>query len=140
MLSKRDRKRIANRPYNSLIEIWDLQHTVENAIGQETQEPKKLFDMRAHIKTVRGKEFLEAQKVVGELLHTVTVHYHPLISKDMMIKWRDGYKDRWLKINAVIDIDNTRERLELMCTERVEIDDRSQASGPGGIPGEAQSG
>ncbi|MDI9412789.1 MAG: phage head closure protein [Bacillota bacterium] len=139
MLSRRDRKRIANRTYNNYIEIWDPQHTTENVIGQEAQTPKKLFDLRANIKTTRGKQYLEAQKVVGELLHTVTIHYRPGIFKDMKVKWKDGQQSRWLSINAVIDIENNRERLELMCTEQVIIDDRTEDSGVGGISTEAQN-
>lgn len=107
--------RIVGRVYRHKIEIWDLDHTEENEVGEEVQIPKKAYELWADINPVRGKEYIEFQKVVPELQYKITIRYREGIDPAMIVKWGD----RELNINAVIDISGKQEHLELMCTERV---------------------
>ena len=117
MLDKKNRMHIVNRVYRHKIELWDLEHTTENEVGETILEPKKVCDLWADINPVRGKEYLELQKVVPELQYKITIRYREGIHPAMIVKWGD----RELNINAVIDISGKEEHIELMCTERVDV-------------------
>lgn len=115
MLDKKDRMRIVNRVYRHKIEIWDLEATAENEVGEEVQIPQKVCELWADVNPVRGKEYFEAQKVVPELQYKITTRYREGIHPAMLVKWGE----RELNINSVIDISGKEEHMELMCTERV---------------------
>lgn len=106
---------IVNRNYRHLIEIWDLNHTEENEVGEEVQAPKKIDSIWAEVAPLRGKEYFEAQKIVPEMQYKVTTRYRPYIHPSMLIKWGD----RELNINSIIDISGREEHMEIMCTEKV---------------------
>lgn len=107
--------KIVNRNYRHLIEIWDLNHTEENEVREEVQVPKKIDAIWADVSPVRGKEYLEAQKIVSEMQYKVTTRYRDFIKPDMFIKWQG----KELNINSIIDISGREEHMEIMCTEKV---------------------
>lgn len=115
MLTKKDRMRIVNRVYRHKIEIWDLEHEEENELGEIVQVPKKVCDLWADINPIRGKEYIETQKVAAELQYKITTRYREGIHPAMLVKWRG----KELNINAVINISGKDEHMELMCTEKV---------------------
>lgn len=107
--------RIVNRVYRHKIEIWDPRHTRKDKIGEEKQVPKKVCEIWADVHPVRGKEYIEVQKVFPELQYKITTRYRKGIHPAMFVKW----SGKELNINAVIDISGKQEHMELMCTERV---------------------
>lgn len=107
--------RNVNRTYRHLIELWDLETTVENEIGEDVQVPTLHSQLWADVKPLRGKEFIEAQKTASELQYRITTRYRKGIDPSMEVRW-DG---RRLNINAVIDVSGREESMELMCTEKV---------------------
>lgn len=115
MLTKKHKMAIVNRNYRHLIEIWDLNHTEENEVGEEVQVPKKLDSIWVEVTPLRGKEYLEAQKVVPEMQYKITTRYRSFIHPSMLIKWQG----KELNINSIIDIYGREEHMEIMCTEKV---------------------
>lgn len=115
MLSKRDRMRIVNRNYRHLIELWDLESTEQNEIGEDVQVPKLHSKIWADVQPIRGKEFTEAQKISSELQYRITTRYREGIDSSMEVRWNG----RQLNITAVIDVLGREESLELMCVEKV---------------------
>lgn len=107
--------RIVGRNYRHKIEIWDLSATVENEIGENIQAPTINQTLWAEVMPVRGKEYLENQKINAELVYKITTRYRGDIDPSMIVKWQG----RELNINAIIDISGREEHMELMCTERV---------------------
>lgn len=108
--------RIVNRTYRHLIEIWDLEHTEENEIGEDVQIPKLKCKLWADVNPVRGKEYTESQKIGSELQYKITTRYREGIDPSMEVRWGNKRK---LNIDAVIDISGKQEHMELMCTEKV---------------------
>lgn len=115
MLSKRDRMNNVNRTYRHLIEIWDLETTAQNEIGEDIQVPKLYKELWADVKPLRGKEFTEAQKTASELQYRITTRYREGIDPSMEVRWNG----RKLNITAVIDVSGREESMELMCVEQV---------------------
>jgi len=88
---------------------------VENEIGELEQKLNSYKKIWARIEPTKGKEYLENKKIQAEQMYKLTVRYREDITTDMLIK----YKDKLLNINAIIDPYMAHERLELMCTEKV---------------------
>ena len=106
---------IVGRVYRHLIEIWDLNSTIENELEEEVQVAKLACKLWADVKPIRGKEYLEVQKIVPEMQYKITTRYREGIHSAMLVKW----EGRELNINSVIDISGKEEHMELMCTEKV---------------------
>lgn len=115
MLSKNNKMKIIGRVYRHLVEIWDLNNTEENEVGEEVQVPKKIDSIWAEVTPLRGKEYLEAQKAVSEMQYKITTRYRDFIDTSMLIKWQG----RELNINSIINISGREEHMEIMCTEKV---------------------
>lgn len=122
MLEKKDRMRIVNRSYRHPIEIWDLETTAKNEIGEDIQVPKLHTKIWADVQPIRGKEFMEMQKTSSELQYRITTRYREGIDPSMEVRW----EGRKLNINAVIDILGREESMELMCVEKVTPSGRSR--------------
>lgn len=69
----------------------------------------------AAIEPLRGGERYVAQQIQSELTHKITMRYREGIKPQMRIK----YKDRIFEILSVIDIDERRIWLEMLCSEVV---------------------
>lgn len=115
MLSKRDRMHNVNRTYRHLIEVWDLESTEQNEIGEDVQVPKLYKKLWADVKPLRGKEFTEAQKTASELQYRITTRYRAGIDPSMEVRWNS----KKLNITAIIDVSGREESMELMCVERM---------------------
>lgn len=115
MLTQKNKMLNVNRNYRHLVEIWDLSHTEQNAIGEDVQFPKLNTKLWVDIKPIRGKEFTEAQKTSSELQYRITTRYREGIDESMEIRWGE----RKLNINAIIDVNGRQESMELMCVEQV---------------------
>lgn len=117
MLSKNNKMHIVNRNYRHLIEIWDLTSTEENEVGEEVQVPKKIDSIWAEVIPIRGKEYVSVDKLVPEMQYKITTRYRDNIHQGHLIKWQG----RELNIKAIVDISGKEEHMEIMCTEKVDI-------------------
>lgn len=115
MLSKKDRMHNVNRTYRHLIEIWDLETTTQNEIGEDVQVPKLYKKLWADVQPIRGKEFVESQKVSSEMKYRITTRYRKGLDTSMEVRW-NNHK---LNIEAIIDVSGREESMELMCVEKV---------------------
>jgi len=115
MLSKNNKMHIVNRNYRHLIEIWDLESTEQNELGEDTQVPKMIYKLWAEVIPVRGKEYLSMDKLVPEMQYKITTRYRPDINQAHLIKWQG----RELNIKAIVDISGKEEHMEIACEEKV---------------------
>jgi SPP1 family predicted phage head-tail adaptor len=68
----------------------------------------------AAVEPLSGNEQMLAQQVNAGLSHRVRIRYMPITTKH-----RISYRSRILDINAIVNVDERREQLELLCTEAV---------------------
>lgn len=88
-------------------------------MGQEIQEDFKPFKtVWATIKSLRGGEYWEAQKVRPEQTYKVTTRYHKGITTDMIIQ----YKDKRLEIETINNVEENNYMLEMQCVEYIETE------------------
>jgi SPP1 family predicted phage head-tail adaptor len=73
----------------------------------------------AQVRPLRGKEFWSAQQVNSSLDTVITIRYHENITTVNRIK----FGDRIYKIHAVVNPEERREQLQLMCEEVVSSGD-----------------
>lgn len=67
----------------------------------------------ANIRPLRGREYFEAAAVNAETTVKMLIRYRPGITPDMQVV----YNGKIYNIQAVIDVYEGRQRLELMCKE-----------------------
>ncbi|MCD3211111.1 phage head closure protein [Clostridium botulinum C/D] len=97
----------------SLLTFLEEKNEVEDTVLKLKEIKNKVY---ARIEPLRGKEYLENKKTEAEQIYKVTIRYRKGINTDMFIK----YKDKLLNINTVINPYEANERLEIMCTQKVE--------------------
>ena len=90
----------------------------ENEIGKTVQRLEPYKTVWASVEPLKGREYLESQKVQPELTYRITTRYHKGITPDTIIK----YKDRELNIQNIINPHERNQRLEIYCTEKVDAD------------------
>lgn len=122
---------IVNRNYRHKLEVWDLSGEGKNEANETIQIPKKLYDLWGEVIPVRGKEYVEMDKLVPEMQHKITTRYRPnlfqaieqnieqYIDQAMIIMWQG----RKLNIKAIVDISGREEEMEIMCIEKVETNE-----------------
>ncbi|WP_052101098.1 phage head closure protein [Clostridium haemolyticum] len=101
---------------NKKVSLWafiEEKNEVEDTILKLKEIKNKLY---ARIEPLRGKETLENNKIEAEQVYKVTIRYRKDINTNMFIK----YKNRLYNINYILNPYELNERLELMCTERIE--------------------
>ena len=67
----------------------------------------------ASVEPLKGREFFAAQKENAETTVRITIRYRSGISPDMRIK----YGDKIYEINAIIDVEERHNELQIMCQE-----------------------
>lgn len=67
----------------------------------------------AGIKPMTGKEAEQARQVVATVTHKITIRFHPLVEASHRVE----FKGRPFDINAVLNIDERKQQLQLLCTE-----------------------
>lgn len=116
ILDKKKKMNIVNRTYRHLIEIWELDHEVENELGEWEQQPKLIDKIWAEVEPIRGKEYLEHHVIIPEMTHRITTRYRPHIHQGMVVKWQG----RELNIESIIDVGGWERHMEMLCVEKVE--------------------
>ena len=87
----------------------------EDELGQSKQFVKEVKKVWANIIPIRGKEYYEAKKLAADTSYKIYTRYHPDITMDMFIR----YKEKTFDITSIIDIDMSHNMLEILCTERI---------------------
>lgn len=85
-----------------------------NSLGEEVQSWSDTAEVWAEVKPLTGRELFQAQQVVEQATHQVTIRYRAGITSDMRVV-RDG--GGILNIAFAQEI-NRREYLQLLCTEQ----------------------
>lgn len=96
------------------ITILDPSGTTENEVGEEMPTLVEVATVWAKVIPIRGKEYLEAQKLRPELQYRVTIRHRKDIHPAMIIQ----FEDKKLEIESVIDIASRKEYIELNCVEK----------------------
>lgn len=105
------------------MEIGTLRHrvtiedftVVQDAFGEEVKTWQTFATRWGSVEPLRGRERWNAQQVHAEVTHRVTMRWLSGLSPTMRVV-HDG---RNLDIDSIINPDERREMVELMCIERV---------------------
>lgn len=74
----------------------------------------ELWTVWANVKPLTGRELISAQKVFPETTYSVTIRYRKGVTTDLKIK----YRDRWLNILGMLNLDEDDRWLVMSCSER----------------------
>jgi SPP1 family predicted phage head-tail adaptor len=96
------------------ITILDPCGEEENELGEIVPSLVEVATVWAKVIPIRGKEYLEMQKLRPELNYRVTIRYRKDIHPAMIIR----FEDKELEIESVIDIASRKTYLELNCVEK----------------------
>ena len=100
-----------------------LRHTIQIQASSESQDPmigeniptwNTIATRRAFVRPKSGKEVLQATQQHAEVTHLVTMRY----LKNITSKNRLIYNGRDFEIVFVIDVEERKRWLELLCIER----------------------
>jgi len=92
--------------------------TTKNARGVETISSYTTTTMRGNVTSMTGRELVANDQVTAMATHQIETRFREdITTKDTMI-W-DG---RYFGITSIVEPDNRRRRLLLMCTEIVGTD------------------
>ncbi len=87
----------------------------QDADGAATVSFATIARVWAGVEPLYGNEALIAQQVNAGVSHRVRIRY----LADVTTKHRILYRSRILDINAIINVDERREQIEMLCTESV---------------------
>ena len=93
----------------------------ENELLQTEQALVEIKTVWASVEPTRGREYQEAQRIRPELTYKITTRYHRYITPYMFIK----FKDRYFQIVSIINVREHNEMLEIVCTEKIEAEDKT---------------
>lgn len=96
------------------ITILDPSETTENVLGEEIPIIGEVDKVWAKVEALKGKEYLEAQKIRSELTYRVTIRYRKDIHPAMIIRC----EDKELEVQSAIEV-GRKKYLELICIEKV---------------------
>jgi len=85
--------------------------TAKNAYGEEERSYTVQDTVWAHITDLRGREFLEADKVSSEVTTKITIRH----GTSVVPKWRVVHGTDYYDVIAVIKPDDNHEFAELWC-------------------------
>ena len=115
----KDRKYVMNDVglvFDNMIEIYDPTGTTENEVGEEVLGLVLLDTIYAKVEVLRGREYLEAQKLRPELQYRVTIRFRDDLHPAMIVKTRDNNE---LEIISILPVRGRKTYLDLMCVEKV---------------------
>lgn len=86
---------------------------IQNDVGEHIPSWVTTITTRAAVEPIAGREFFDAQQRQAEITHRVRLRYRTGIEPTMRLL----YRSRVLMIEAVIDVEERRRELHLMCRE-----------------------
>jgi SPP1 family predicted phage head-tail adaptor len=87
----------------------------QDQYGEEVPTWSDVGEVWAAIEPLRGREFLEAQRVGADVTTRIRIRYRSGIVPEMRVVWGDHIYD----IEAVIPIEERGREIHLMCKELV---------------------
>lgn len=87
---------------------------IEDGMGGYTEVWEEIGWAWAKIKSIRGKELLQAMQTEGQLTHRVIIRYRADIKENMRLIWEGS---RTLEITSPPITLGNRQWMELMCRE-----------------------
>lgn len=97
------------------ITIRRISGTIENEAGELIPSYADFKTVWAAVEPLRGREYLEAQKINEELSYLIKIRFIEGITPDMVIK----FKGRIFEIQNILNIGERKRELHLMCIEKV---------------------
>lgn len=86
---------------------------VPDGMGGVTVQPVDVATVWAAVEPLQGRERYAAQQVQAETSHRVTIRYRAGLNTAMRIR----FQGRMFNILAIIDPEERREQLQLLCAE-----------------------
>ncbi len=87
--------------------------TIKNSMSEYVPEYTEVMTVWAFAAPKTGREYDEAQKLRAETTYNVLTRYFPNITTDMRIMFRE----RILKIESVLNVDERNEQLQIVASE-----------------------
>lgn len=85
----------------------------QNGLGEMIRAWSTVATVWAAVEPLRGREFFDAEQVQAEISHRVRLRYRPGVDATMRVL----FGSRVFQIQSVIDVDERRRELQLMCRE-----------------------
>lgn len=95
--------------------IQKIDSTVLDECGASIPQYVDWKKVWAAVEPLRGKEYLEAQKIRAETTYRIKIRYLNGITTNMQIL----FEDKILDIQNIIEINKQKKEIHLMCIERV---------------------
>lgn len=95
-----------------------IQHVSGTTINTSGEEIPKYVDWKtawAAVEPLKGREYLEAQKLRAELTYRIKIRYMAGLEQSMRVK----FKDRIFRIESIINLNEANREVHLMCVEQV---------------------
>ena len=87
--------------------------TTKNSMSEQVPVYTEYKTVWAFVAPRTGREYDEAQKIRAETTYNVLTRYFPNITTDMRI----AFRDRILKIESVLNVDERNEQLQIVASE-----------------------
>lgn len=100
-----------------------LQET-ENEIGQTALVPVEVKTVWARVEPLRGREYLDAQKIRTETTYKITTRYHADVTEDMKIRLNSG-QGVVFEIKSILNPYMANKKLEIICVMKGGYNDES---------------
>lgn len=84
-----------------------------NSMGENVPEYIEYMTVWAYVAPKTGREYEEAQKLRAETTYNIMTRHFPDIKVNMKIR----FKDKELKIESVLNIDERNEQLQIIASE-----------------------
>lgn len=97
------------------ITLQKISGSTQNTCGEEVPQCADWKTVRAAVEPLRGREYLEAQKLRAELTYRIKIRYLPGVEQDMRVK----FKDRLFRIESIINLNEANREIHLICVEQV---------------------
>lgn len=88
---------------------------VRDSFGQAVETFANIATVWASIEPLSGRESFLAQQVNAEVTHRIRMRYYPL-EATMRLK----YQDRYFEIKTILDREERKRELEVLCQEIIE--------------------
>ncbi|MDF2546141.1 MAG: phage head-tail adaptor, putative, family [Anaerosolibacter sp.] len=97
------------------ITIQGVEGTVENECHEDVPNYVPWKTVWASVEPLRGKEYLQVDRVNAEVTHRIVIRYLAGLKPDMRI----DFKGRVFDIQSIINVDEENREMQLMCLEKV---------------------
>lgn len=105
------------RPALNHIVSLQQRSAVVDAVGQRVQTWAEIARPFSRVSPLQGRALLAAQSIHAEVTSEVLMRYSAALAAIPMADLRALFRGRYLTVHAVIDVEERRRWLRLMCSE-----------------------